>query len=157
MDLTHISLFAGIGGIDIAAEWAGFRTVLFVEIDSFCQKVLKRHWPDVPVIGDIRDATKEAIANATSQRPYNQENKQELERKGSNEFHAEQPRDTKAVAHASGGYPGEQEARNGGQDIGRRSQKGSARRVLEVANLPLFHGSRRNLNKFLRLVGRLPE
>ncbi|GAI74160.1 unnamed protein product, partial [marine sediment metagenome] len=34
--------------------------------------------------------------------------------------------------------------------------KEPARRVLEVANLPLFHGSRRNLSKFLRLVGRLP-
>ncbi|KKL78847.1 hypothetical protein LCGC14_2020740 [marine sediment metagenome] len=35
--------------------------------------------------------------------------------------------------------------------------KEPARRVLEVANLPLFHGSRRNISKFLRLVGRLPE
>ncbi len=35
--------------------------------------------------------------------------------------------------------------------------KEPARRVLEVANLSLFHGSRRNINKFLRLVGRLPE
>lgn len=35
--------------------------------------------------------------------------------------------------------------------------KEPARRVLEVANLPLFHGSRRNINKFLRLVGRLPK
>ena len=35
--------------------------------------------------------------------------------------------------------------------------KEPARRVLEVANLPLFHGSRRNINKFLRLVGRLLE
>ncbi len=57
MELTHISLFAGIGGIDLAAEWAGFKTVLFVEIDKYCQKVLKKHWPDVPIIGDIRDAT----------------------------------------------------------------------------------------------------
>lgn len=35
--------------------------------------------------------------------------------------------------------------------------KEPARRVLEVANLPFFHGSRRNISKFLRLVGRLPE
>jgi len=35
--------------------------------------------------------------------------------------------------------------------------KEPARRVLDVANLPLFHGSRRNIKKFLRLVGRLPE
>ena len=60
-ELTHISLFAGIGGIDIAAEWAGFRTILFVEIDKYCQKVLNKHWPDVPIIGDIRDVKREKI------------------------------------------------------------------------------------------------
>ncbi len=61
MELTHISLFTGIGGIDIAAEWAGFETVLFVENNDHCQKVLKKHWPDVPIIGDIKDVTKEGI------------------------------------------------------------------------------------------------
>lgn len=60
-ELTHISLFAGIGGIDLAAGLAGFRTVLFVEIDKFCQKVLKKHWPDVPIIGDVKDVTKEKV------------------------------------------------------------------------------------------------
>jgi len=67
-ELTHISLFAGIGGIDLAAEWAGFRTILFVEIDPFCQRVLRRHWPDVLIIGDIRDATKEKIMAYTEGR-----------------------------------------------------------------------------------------
>ena len=63
--LTHVSLFTGIGGIDLAAEWAGFKTICFVEIDDYCQKVLNKHWPDVPVIGDIRDVTKETIANSS--------------------------------------------------------------------------------------------
>lgn len=54
-ELTHFSLFSGIGGFDLAAEWAGFRTVCFVEKDDYCQKVLKKHWPGVPIIGDIRD------------------------------------------------------------------------------------------------------
>ena len=87
-----MSLFAGIGGIDLAAGWAGFRTILFVEIDLFCRKVLNKHWPGVPIIGDIKDVTKEVIANATSQRPHNQENEQEMEGKGCNQLHIEQPR-----------------------------------------------------------------
>ncbi len=60
-ELSHISLFAGIAGIDLAAEWAGFTTVCFVEIDPYCQKVLRKHWPDVEIIGDIRDVTRERI------------------------------------------------------------------------------------------------
>jgi len=43
------------GGIDLAAEWAGFRTVGFVERDRYCQRVLRKHWPDVPILDDIRD------------------------------------------------------------------------------------------------------
>lgn len=58
---THLSLFSGIGGIDIAAEWAGFKTVCFVENNEYCQRVLRKHWPDVPIIGDIRDVTKEKV------------------------------------------------------------------------------------------------
>lgn len=55
MGRTHLSLFSGIGGLDLAAEWAGFRTVAFVEFDPYCQKVLKRHWPEVPIYGDVRE------------------------------------------------------------------------------------------------------
>lgn len=39
--LTHIDLFSGIGGFALAAQWAGFKTVVFCENESFCQKVLK--------------------------------------------------------------------------------------------------------------------
>jgi len=50
---THLELFAGIGGIALASEWAGFTHVGFVERDPFCQKVLAKHWPEVPIYNDV--------------------------------------------------------------------------------------------------------
>lgn len=63
--ITHLSLFSGIGGIDLAAEWAGFHTVGFCEQNSFCQQVLNKHWPDVPIWSDVRDVTKESFYEKT--------------------------------------------------------------------------------------------
>ncbi len=63
MKLTHLSLFSGIGGIDLAAEWAGFQTVCFCEKDKYCQQVLRKHWPDVPIISDIKDVNIDTIAD----------------------------------------------------------------------------------------------
>ena len=51
----HLDLFSGIGGFALAAKWAGFRTITFCEWDKFCQKVLRKNFPDVPIFGDIRE------------------------------------------------------------------------------------------------------
>ena len=53
--LKLLDTFAGIGGFSYAAEKlvGGFETTQFVEIDPFCQKVLKKHWPHVPIHDDI--------------------------------------------------------------------------------------------------------
>jgi DNA (cytosine-5)-methyltransferase 1 len=41
---THVDLFSGIGGFALAAQWAGFRTVAFCEIDKYCQKILAKNF-----------------------------------------------------------------------------------------------------------------
>ena len=57
--MKAISLFSGIGGLDIGFSSAGFDIIAQVEIDTFCQRILKRHahewWPDATVFTDVRD------------------------------------------------------------------------------------------------------
>lgn len=50
-----LDLFAGIGGFSLAAHWMGWQTAAFVERDAFCQKVLAKNFPNVPIYGDIKD------------------------------------------------------------------------------------------------------
>jgi DNA (cytosine-5)-methyltransferase 1 len=59
--LRLLDTFSGIGGFSYAAERivGGYKTVAFVEREPFCQKVLRKHWPDVPVFDDITTYTPE--------------------------------------------------------------------------------------------------
>lgn len=52
--MTHGSLFSGIGGFDLAAAWAGWTNVFNCEIDPFCRRVLKYHFPESEQYEDIR-------------------------------------------------------------------------------------------------------
>lgn len=50
---THASLFSGIGGFDLAAEWMGWENLFHCEWNEFGQRVLKYYWPQAESYGDI--------------------------------------------------------------------------------------------------------
>lgn len=52
--MVHASLFSGIGGFDLAAEWAGWENAFNCEIDPFCRQVLKYHFPNAVQYDDIK-------------------------------------------------------------------------------------------------------
>ena len=53
--MRFIDLFSGIGGFTLGLERAGMTCVGHVEIGPFCQKVLRKHWPEVPLIADVKE------------------------------------------------------------------------------------------------------
>lgn len=58
------SFFAGIGGFDLGLEKAGMDVVFQCEWNNFCQKILKKHWPNVPLMSDINDVRIEDMPNS---------------------------------------------------------------------------------------------
>ncbi len=60
--LKLLDLFSGIGGFSLGLERSGyFETVAFCEIDPFCQRILAKHWPDVPCYDDVRTLTNDRL------------------------------------------------------------------------------------------------
>jgi DNA (cytosine-5)-methyltransferase 1 len=53
--MKHLGLFEGIGGFSLAARWMGWETIAWVEINEFCQKVLKKNFPEAKGYGDIKE------------------------------------------------------------------------------------------------------
>ena len=61
-----LDLFSGIGGFSYGFEMANLgETIAFVEKDEFCQKILRKHWKDVPIIDDIRKVNGKDFGTAT--------------------------------------------------------------------------------------------
>lgn len=52
--MKHLSLFSGIGGFDLAAQWCGWQNVAQVEIDDFCTKVLEKNFPNTLKFRDVK-------------------------------------------------------------------------------------------------------
>ena len=77
--MKHLDLFSGIGGFALAASWvwgAEHEIVSFCEIEPFAQKVLKKHWPDVPIINNVKELTWGKLAQIAKQQSALQTEKQ---------------------------------------------------------------------------------
>ena len=70
--MIRVSLFSGLGGLDLAFNWAGGEILAFCEIEPFCQKVLRKHWPDVLIFSDIHKLTKEELMPAIRNPKYDE-------------------------------------------------------------------------------------
>ncbi len=56
-----LDLFSGIGGFSVGLEAAGMETVAFCEPNEYCQKVLRKNWPEVPIYDDVRELTADRL------------------------------------------------------------------------------------------------
>ena len=66
--MLHISLFSGVGGFDLAAEWMGWKNIASCEINDFGNKVLEYYWPEAYHHRDIHTFTYETINSELSKR-----------------------------------------------------------------------------------------
>jgi DNA (cytosine-5)-methyltransferase 1 len=61
--MTHGSVFSGLGGFDLAAEWAGWQNKFHCEINEYCNRVLKYYWPNAESFKNIITSDFKKYAN----------------------------------------------------------------------------------------------
>jgi DNA (cytosine-5)-methyltransferase 1 len=61
---TILDTFSGIGGFTLAGERTGYRTVAFAEVDPYASAILRRHWPHIPNLGNVRNITRSSVSDA---------------------------------------------------------------------------------------------
>jgi DNA (cytosine-5)-methyltransferase 1 len=61
MKLQVLDLFSGIGAYALGLERAGMKVAAFCEIDPFCRRVLRKHWPDTPIYDDVTKLSGDAL------------------------------------------------------------------------------------------------
>jgi len=66
--MKHISLFSGIGGFDLAAEWMGWQNIASCEINPFCNQILAHYWPDAYHHDDIHTLTIDVLKHELDKR-----------------------------------------------------------------------------------------
>jgi DNA (cytosine-5)-methyltransferase 1 len=59
--LRVLDLFSGIGAYALGVERAGMKVVAFCESEDFPRRVLRKHWPDVPIYDDVRTLNADAL------------------------------------------------------------------------------------------------
>ena len=64
MRLTYVELFAGAGGLSLGLDTAGWHCLGHAEVERHARAVLRRHWPDTPLHGDVAALTGQAIIDA---------------------------------------------------------------------------------------------
>ena len=60
--MRHLDLFSGIGGFALAVHWVGWETIGFCEIEAYPQAVLRKNFPGIPIIDDVRTLDADRLA-----------------------------------------------------------------------------------------------
>ena len=65
---THLDLCSGIAGFALAAGWNGYETIGFCEINGFCTRIIRHHYPGVPIHEDISTLTGDIVRSWARER-----------------------------------------------------------------------------------------